>query len=51
LSIARVQLDVSAVRVRTPEGFCFLRMAGAHGPEDKFKDVFSLMMVLKAVAP
>ena len=45
------KIDLSGVRVRTPEGFCFVRIAGSHGPEGKFKDAFGLMMVLRAMGP
>ncbi|MBK8258198.1 MAG: hypothetical protein IPK82_36715 [Polyangiaceae bacterium] len=38
--------DVTGVRVRTPEGFRFLRASGSFGPHGNCKDAFSLLMVL-----
>ena len=40
---------VSGLRVRTKDGFRFLRVAGAYGPSGKYKDFIGLMMVLRSV--
>ncbi|HRG95413.1 MAG TPA: hypothetical protein PLR99_04125 [Polyangiaceae bacterium] len=40
---------VSGLRVRTRDGFRFLRVAGSYGPYGKYKDFIGLMMVLRAV--
>jgi len=40
---------VTGLRIRTTDGFRFLRIAGAYGPERKFKDFVGLMMILRAV--
>jgi hypothetical protein len=42
--------DVTGVRVRTRDGFRFLRAAGSFGPHGKYKDAFSLIMVLRVLA-
>jgi hypothetical protein len=42
--------DVTGVRVRTPDGFRFLRAAGSFGPVGNQKDAFSLIMVLRVLA-
>jgi hypothetical protein len=41
--------DVTGVRVRTREGFRFLRASGSFGPHGAQKDAFSLVMVIRAV--
>ncbi|MEZ4404807.1 MAG: hypothetical protein R3B06_32765 [Kofleriaceae bacterium] len=43
------KVDVTGVLIRTPGGVAFVRMAGAHGPEGKFKDVFGLVMLLNTL--
>jgi hypothetical protein len=40
---------VTGLRVRTSDGFRFMRAAGSYGPYGKYKDVIALMMVLRAV--
>jgi hypothetical protein len=42
--------DVTGVRVRTRQGFRFLRVAGSFGPYGKFKDAFSIIQVFFAIA-
>ncbi|AUX44002.1 uncharacterized protein SOCE26_054610 [Sorangium cellulosum] len=44
------KLNVAGVRIRTADGFHFVRMAGRYGPDGKFGDVFSLLMVLQVLA-
>ncbi|WP_257457575.1 hypothetical protein [Archangium lipolyticum] len=41
--------EAVGVRVRTRDGFRFIRMAGSRGPQGKFKDVFDLLMILKVI--
>lgn len=41
--------EVSGIRIRNPDGFAFIRIAGTHGPEGKFKDVFALTMILQSL--
>lgn len=41
--------DPSGVRVRTRDGFRFLRAAGAFGPNDARKDAFSVVMLVRAL--
>ncbi|MCB9593941.1 MAG: hypothetical protein H6719_14505 [Sandaracinaceae bacterium] len=38
------------VRILTPSGFAFARMAGTAGPTGNVKDVFGLIMILKTLA-
>jgi hypothetical protein len=40
---------VTGLRVRTNDGFRFLRAAGTYGPYGKYKDFIALMRVLRAV--
>lgn len=40
---------VTGVRIRTADGFRFVRMAGRYGPNGKFGDVFNFIMVLQAL--
>ena len=40
---------VTGLRVRTRDGFRFIRIAGAYGPNGKYKDFIGFMMVLRAV--
>ena len=42
--------DPGGVRVRTPDGFRFLRATGSFGPDGNQKDAFSLIQVLRALA-
>jgi len=42
--------DVTGVRVRTRDGFRFLRASGSFGPHGNQKDAFSLIMVLGVLA-
>lgn len=42
--------EVTGVRVRTPDGFRFLRAAGSFGPEGGQRDAFSLIQVIRAIA-
>lgn len=42
--------DVTGVRVRTRDGFRFLRASGSFGPHGSQKDAFSLIMVLSVLA-
>jgi len=42
-------VDVTGMRVRTRDGFRFMRIAGSYGPSGKYKDFLALMMVLRAV--
>ena len=44
------KIDVTGVRVRTRDGFRFLRASGSFGPEGNQKDAFSLIMVLGVLA-
>ncbi len=39
--------DVSGLRVRTPDGFRFVRIAGSFGPHGQYKDAFSFMNVIR----
>lgn len=41
----------TGVRVLTREGFRFVRLAGSFGPHGNRKDVFSFIMVLRALVP
>lgn len=41
--------EATGLRIRTRDGFCFVRMAGAYGPDNKFKDVFSLTRLLQVL--
>ncbi len=38
--------SATGLRLRTTDGIRFVRMAGSYGPDNKFKDVFSLTRVL-----
>jgi hypothetical protein len=42
-------VKVDGVRLRTRDGIRFVRIAGAYGPEDKFKDAFNLAMVFRSL--
>lgn len=42
--------DVTGLRVRTRDGFRFLRVSGSFGPHGDFKDAFSLIQVIRAIA-
>ncbi len=42
--------DVTGVRIKTRDGFRFLRAAGSFGPNENQKDAFSLIMVLAVLA-
>jgi hypothetical protein len=42
---------VTGVTIRTRAGALFVPIAGSHGPGGKFKDAFSLVMVLQGIAP
>jgi hypothetical protein len=37
------------VRLQTRDGIRFVRIAGAYGPDGKFRDAFSLAMVLRSL--
>jgi hypothetical protein len=41
--------SIDGVRLRTRDGIRFIRIAGAYGPEGKFKDAFNLAMVLRSI--
>ncbi len=42
--------NVSGVRVLTPDGFTFVRIAGSRGPEGRYKDAFDFVMVVAKLA-
>jgi hypothetical protein len=42
--------DVTGLRVQTPDGFRFLRVAGSFGPHGNYKDTFSFLGVIRAIA-
>ena len=44
------KVGVMGVRIRSTDGFCFVRMAGRYGPLGKFGDVFNLIMILQVLA-
>lgn len=39
----------TGLRLRTEGGFHFVRIAGAHGPNGKYKDFIALEMIIRAV--
>ncbi len=41
---------VTGIRVRTRDGFRLMRIAGAYGPDDKYKDFIGLVEIVRAVA-
>lgn len=41
--------EATGLRIRTRDGFRFVRMAGAYGPDNKCKDVFSLTRLLQVL--
>ncbi|XYH92487.1 hypothetical protein ACMHYB_31990 [Sorangium sp. So ce1128] len=43
------KVSVTGVRIRTADGFHFVRMAGRYGPDGKFGDVFNLLMILQVL--
>ena len=43
--------DVTGVRVRTKDGFRFVRVAGCFGPGGNRKDAYSFLMVVRALIP
>ena len=45
--LPKSKTTVDGVRVRMGDRFVFVRMAGSHGPDGKFKDAFQLTMVLQ----
>lgn len=43
------KVSVTGVRVRTADGFSFVRMAGRYGPDGKYGDVFNFIMILQVL--
>jgi hypothetical protein len=43
------KVGVTGLRVRTSDGFRFMRVAGSYGPAGKYKDFIGLMMVIRAI--
>jgi hypothetical protein len=41
--------NLDGVRLRTRDGIRFVRIAGAYGPDGKFRDAFNLAMVLRSL--
>lgn len=41
--------SVDGVRLRTRDGIRFVRIAGAYGPDGKFRDAFNFAMVLRSL--
>jgi hypothetical protein len=41
--------NVDGVRLRTRDGIRFVRIAGAYGPDAKFRDAFNFAMVLRSL--
>lgn len=41
--------NVAGIRIQTRDGIRFIRMAGSYGPAGKYKDAFSLIMILRAI--
>lgn len=48
--LPKSKTDVTGVRVRTRDGFRFLRAAGSYGEAGHFKDAFGLVQVIRALA-
>jgi hypothetical protein len=42
--------DMTGVRVKTRDGFRFVRIAGSFGPNGNQKDAYSLIMILQVLA-
>jgi hypothetical protein len=40
------KVSATGVRIRTADGFRFIRMAGRYGPDGKFGDVFNFINIL-----
>ena len=49
-NLPKSKVEVTGLRVRTRDGFRFLRASGSFGPRENFKDAFCLIQVIRAIA-